>query len=294
MYPARSDWVASILLIIACSTNPTPPPTSTQAASRDTTIVQRGPGDLEFSLTLAPIPRRVGDTMWVRVAVRNLGSAPVVVTVTPCYLTLAGVRTRPWPPDMDVCAAAYATQALAGGESWAFSEGYNLAGPPGRHPLRVQVARDPVVWLGTDLFLDRSKARQESRTEVEPLLRLYHSQWPGPAGRIREVVRDSARWSKLWAQVRQGEFTVEPPPAVDFSQNMVVVAALGTLASGGYDVVVDSVAATQSEYLVFVRTAEPGENCAVTGGLTQPVDVVRVNRSSLPVRFIEQTVVNRC
>jgi protease stability complex PrcB-like protein len=75
---------------------------------------------------------------------------------------------------------------------------------------------------------------------------------------------------------------------------MVVIAALGILGSGGDDVVVDSAAATKSEYLIFVRITEPGENCPVTEGVTHPIDVVRVTRSSLPVRFIEQTVVNRC
>jgi hypothetical protein len=154
VFAARSGWAASILLVMACSATPTPAPVSTQAVPRDTTIVQRGPRDLEFTLTLAPIPRRVGDTMQVKVSVRNLGSGPAGVSVTPCYLTLTGVRTRPWPPNMDVCAVAFGSRTLAAGESWNFSEGYQLAGRPGRYPLRVKVAQDPEVWLGTELHLE--------------------------------------------------------------------------------------------------------------------------------------------
>lgn len=134
--------------------------------------------------------------------------------------------------------------------------------------------------------------RQGSRAQQSALFRLYHSETDGPASQMREVVRDSLHWSKAWAQIHGGA-TLSALPAVDFSHDMLVIAALGTLASGGYDDVVDSVAATKSEYLIFVRTTDPG-NCPVTGVVTHPVDVVRVTRSSLPVRFIEQTVVNRC
>ncbi len=135
--------------------------------------------------------------------------------------------------------------------------------------------------------------RDESERQQSTFIRLYHSQLIGPASSMRDIVRDSARWSKAWAQVQRGNLTVEPLPAVDFSRDMVLIAALGSVGSGGYDVAVDSVAATRSEYLIFVRTTDPG-NCPVTGLLTRPVDMVRVTRTGLPVRFIEQAVVSRC
>ena len=117
MYPIRCVWAISTLAI-SCTASPPPGLPATQPNSSDTTIVQRGPGELEFALTLAPVPRRVGDTMWVKVSVRNLGSAPAVVWVTPCDLTLRGPRTQPWPPDMDVCAAGSGEEVLLPGQSW--------------------------------------------------------------------------------------------------------------------------------------------------------------------------------
>jgi hypothetical protein len=145
-------WV-TFMLVISCSRTPTPSPVLGRPAARDTTIVQRGPDNLEFSLTLTPVPRAVGDTMQVKVSVRNLGNAPRVVRVTPCYLTLLGIPTEPWPRDTDVCAGASAEETLGGGESWNFREGFRLIGPAGRYRLRLKVAHEPSVWLATELEL---------------------------------------------------------------------------------------------------------------------------------------------
>lgn len=50
---------------------------------------------------------------------------------------------------------------------------------------------------------------------------------------------------------------------------MILIAALGDKPSTGYGVMVDSVAATKSNYLIFVRATDPG-NCIVGGLVTQP------------------------
>jgi hypothetical protein len=74
---------------------------------------------------------------------------------------------------------------------------------------------------------------------------------------------------------------------------MVVIAALGDKPSTGHAVRVDSVAATKTEYLIFVQATDPGD-CIVGGMETQPVDVVAVPRRQLPVRFVESRAISRC
>jgi hypothetical protein len=46
---------------------------------------------------------------------------------------------------------------------------------------------------------------------------------------------------------------------VNFSSHMIVLAAMGTLPSGGYEITVDSVKTAGSEYLIFVRIWEPAK-----------------------------------
>ena len=161
MYAAPCVGTALVLLIMACSATPGPAPVSAQTASRDTTIVQHGPGDLEFSLRLSPIPRRIGDTMHVTVTVRNLGSAPAKVGIGPCYLTYKGIQPHPLV-GRPVCAAASGEVSLASGESWTMGDGWELTGPPGRYPFRMRVALEPPVWLGTDLYLEARPDRAQS------------------------------------------------------------------------------------------------------------------------------------
>jgi protease stability complex PrcB-like protein len=107
---------------------------------------------------------------------------------------------------------------------------------------------------------------------------------------VRLVVRDSSIWRRTWTQL--GADT--ELPQVNFADQMVVIAGMGSLISGGYDVRVDSVAAAGSNYLIFVRAIKPGEECGVPAVMTQPVDVVRVPRRALPARFVESTEVHRC
>jgi hypothetical protein len=107
---------------------------------------------------------------------------------------------------------------------------------------------------------------------------------------VRLVVRDSTSWGRAWTHL--GVTTALP--LVNFSNQMVIIAAMGTLGSAGYEITIDSVATTGSGYSIFVRTREPAEDCGVAATVTQPVDVVRVPRRVLPTRFVESTEVHRC
>jgi hypothetical protein len=75
---------------------------------------------------------------------------------------------------------------------------------------------------------------------------------------------------------------------------MVVIAAIGSFPSTGYDVFVDSVRSTQSDVLVYVRSVSPGKDCAVGAAERRPIDIVRVPLTALPPRFVESTEVEGC
>jgi protease stability complex PrcB-like protein len=124
----------------------------------------------------------------------------------------------------------------------------------------------------------------------DSVVRLHHSQWSGMDSGARLVLKDSVSWSKVWASLQVNTI----PPEIDFSHQMVILAALGSRTSGGYEITIDSVRPRRSEFLIFVRTTEPGEECGAPATMTQPVDVVAVPWQALPTRFIEFTEVHRC
>jgi hypothetical protein len=131
-------------------------------------------------------------------------------------------------------------------------------------------------------------------SERDSLVRLYHSRTSGMISPVRGTVWDARSWATVWEHLRQGGRDSLPTPAVEFSKDLVIIAALGAVKSTGYDILIDSVARTTSEFLIFVRVREPGNLCEGGPMQTEPVDVVRVPRSRLPVRFVERTEVLGC
>ena len=125
----------------------------------------------------------------------------------------------------------------------------------------------------------------------DSLVRLYHDFNSQLAHSERKVVTDSAQWAETWPFIRDN--AIEKVPPVDFARHMVVIVALGTRPSTGYDITVDSTAAGSRERLLFVRVTTTG-SCPAGAALTQPLDVVRVPRTRLPVRFVEDTVQVKC
>ncbi len=130
------------------------------------------------------------------------------------------------------------------------------------------------------------------RLRAEPYSFAYNS---GLDKTERIVVRDETSWQALWARINSGGSPVPPVPVIDFSQEMLVVVALGARSTGGYGIHVDG--ANESEnagVAVTVRSISPGPRCATTQAFTQPVDIARVPRRDGSVTFVERSEVHTC
>jgi len=119
----------------------------------------------------------------------------------------------------------------------------------------------------------------------EAVVTTFHS---GISEKRREIVRDQAGWTRLWAEIHAGQTPAEPAPAVDFSQHMLIVAALGTRPTGGFAVKVRGVATRGGRLEVAVLESCPPPGAMVTTALTQPVEVVRVPKLPQQPTFKEE------
>ncbi len=108
------------------------------------------------------------------------------------------------------------------------------------------------------------------------------------------VIRDAAAWSALWSLIHANQDPVPPLPAVDFGQEMILAAALGSRSTGGYNVLLTQ--ATEDSAGVHVQVVEtsPGADCITTQALSQPVDLARAPRRDAPVRFSVSRQVRDC
>jgi hypothetical protein len=110
----------------------------------------------------------------------------------------------------------------------------------------------------------------------------------------RIVVRDSATWRETWQTIHRPFIPPPPVPSIDFSREMVLVAALGARPSEGYEIVFENVREDTVGLEVDILVSEPARGCPVAAAMTQPVDLARIAASARAVRFRQRNVVVPC
>jgi len=111
----------------------------------------------------------------------------------------------------------------------------------------------------------------------------------------RIVIRDVESWRAIWAEIFKGRSSAPELPQVNFAQEMVVVAALGSRSTGGFGILIDGAnEAGNGATLISVRTFSPGPRCGTTQAITTPVDLARLARRDGEVRFVDRAEVHTC
>lgn len=130
-----------------------------------------------------------------------------------------------------------------------------------------------------------------TRLRAEPYSYTYSS---GFVDSTQRIVRDTAAWAVLWAQIHARHGEQPPRPGFDPAREQLVLVALGRRATGGFTILLDSAVASRDSLLIHVTTAAPGPRCGTTAALTEPVDVARMPRVTLPARFVTRATVTSC
>jgi hypothetical protein len=110
----------------------------------------------------------------------------------------------------------------------------------------------------------------------------------------RLVVRDEPAWRQIWTSIWRDVSEPPPLPQIDFTNEMVIVAALGERPTGGYAILVDGATRTADGLSIRVRAISPGPGCLTTQALTQAVDVARLPRLAGRVTFEERSETRDC
>ena len=112
----------------------------------------------------------------------------------------------------------------------------------------------------------------------------------GIATPARLIIRDDSSYARFWTSLGAGA-----RPAVDFSRDIVIVAASGQRNTGGNGIAVERVTRTGDGLAVEVVETTPGANCMTTQAITQPVDVVVVAAADARTwSFSDQTRAQPC
>jgi len=110
----------------------------------------------------------------------------------------------------------------------------------------------------------------------------------------RMLIRTGEEWRGFWRELYGEEEPIPAAPVIDFETSMVVVAALGTRATEGYWIEIESVVASEEGIQVEIVETTPGEGCVVNETITAPVTAVAVERREGPATFISREEVRPC
>ncbi len=118
---------------------------------------------------------------------------------------------------------------------------------------------------------------------------VLNSQYSGIRTPRRAVIRDAEQWRAFIREATNVDGTNPAAPAeVDFTREMVIVAAMGMRRSGGYSIAIENIFSAAGKLLVVVREVSPKTASMTTQALTAPLMAVRVARSNDPVSFVER------
>jgi hypothetical protein len=158
-----------------------------------------------------------------------------------------------------------------------------------------------LVFVGLSLVACGDQELSSPSVGVEvPIVRLRaepysFSFFTGLHESTRLIVRDRDTWRSTWNKLYDGQSPVPALPDIDFSKEMVVVAALGERGSGGYSIVFENASEDEAGGVnVVVRSTSPGRGCAAPTVLTQPADLAKIPNRYASIRFIEREEVRNC
>lgn len=107
------------------------------------------------------------------------------------------------------------------------------------------------------------------------------------------VIRDAKAWATVWQQIAGTGEPRPDVPVVDFTRDVVIVAALGWRPSSGYSIDITEVRVGGGDAVVFLEERDPGQSCVVLAVETAPVAFAIVPSFPGLAMFVDHPV-SRC
>lgn len=137
-----------------------------------------------------------------------------------------------------------------------------------------------IAMILTAASCDGSTSTEPRDSEPLELTTIVQRSIPaGSGGTVREVIRDQAAFTAAWSDLGLSE----APPAVDFSQEMVIVAAMETQPCVS-KVTIRAAVQVGGVLVIDLLEEPPAPNCICITA-ERPVHVVRLRRAAGPARF---------
>jgi len=101
------------------------------------------------------------------------------------------------------------------------------------------------------------------------------------------IINSQEQWNELFG-------ATEISPEVDFDEKTVIAVVMGQKPSGGYSVSLKQVELQDGKIEFLLNESIPGENCFVTEALTNPYQIIAIEKTDKDISFMGNTVEESC
>ena len=130
-----------------------------------------------------------------------------------------------------------------------------------------------------------------TRFRAEPTSFLASSGYDQP---LTLVIHDRDTWARTWNDINRSLSPAPALPEIDFTKEMVLVAAIGSRPSSGFEVVFTGATESGDVVTVDVESRSPGPTCVLLPVVTAPVDLARIPRRNGAIVFRSTPKVVNC
>lgn len=108
------------------------------------------------------------------------------------------------------------------------------------------------------------------------------------------IINSDADYQKLMIEVYKNLDQMPRIPVVDFKKNTLVAVFMAQKTSGGYMISIDSITESSKGLTVNVIESSPGKGCTVTDALSQPYEIVKIQKTQEKAAFKYKQIVKDC
>lgn len=101
------------------------------------------------------------------------------------------------------------------------------------------------------------------------------------------IITSLEEWNSIFGEMNE-------EPGVNFEEKTVIAVVMGQKPTGGYEVSLRQVEVSEDFVQFLVEEKIPGPNCFVTQMITNPYQIIAVDKTEKEIRFVGNTVTNSC
>ena len=136
------------------------------------------------------------------------------------------------------------------------------------------------------IFIFSCKNTEQTTTQQEVVFKsIQRNTQSGFHEAETAVISSQEKLDEIWKQAWSHFSDIPPVPKIDFTQNQLLLIALGGKNNGGYGLEIDKIDEGNNEMIVNYFETKAGGKCMTTQAIVFPYELVEIKKSSKKVTF---------